>query len=210
MDKSDAIARFTLYSPAPTVAAVLVRPTNHKRPPLRWALRLEIAMGEAWKTVPDWTKYEASSHGRIRRTNGNVLRPGLNPRGTGYYMVQLSQGPRKSTRCIHRLVLEAFVGLRPSGQQCRHLNGDSRDNHLRNLTWGTPADNDADAVRHGVAQHFCPGEGHPCHKLTDHVVREIRSAYRAKRASLRVLARQYAVSSPTIVAVVKRRTWRHI
>src|ERR1700722_12370957 len=35
---------------------------------------------------------------------------------------------------VHTLVLEAFVGPRPEGMECRHGNGDHTDNRLGNLS----------------------------------------------------------------------------
>jgi hypothetical protein len=51
-------------------------------------------------------------------------------------------------RDVHRLILETFVGPRPPGKQCRHLNGDSLDNRLENLAWGTFHENFADRLAH--------------------------------------------------------------
>lgn len=54
---------------------------------------------------------------------------------------------------LHHIVLEAFVGPRPPGMQCRHLNGNSLDNRLENLQWGTAREDNYDRVRHGTHQH---------------------------------------------------------
>jgi len=54
---------------------------------------------------------------------------------------------------VHQLVLETFVGPRPEGRQCRHLNGNSLDNRLENLSWGTASEDNYDRVRHGTHQH---------------------------------------------------------
>lgn len=45
---------------------------------------------------------------------------------------------------IHKLVLEAFVGERPSGMQACHGNGDKTDNRLVNLRWDTVKANHRD------------------------------------------------------------------
>src|SRR5262245_15940652 len=56
-------------------------------------------------------------------------------RGGGYYSVNLHRGGNKVARYIHHLVLEAFVGPRPPGMVCRHLDGDPAHNHVENLRW---------------------------------------------------------------------------
>lgn len=51
---------------------------------------------------------------------------------------------------LHHLVLMAFVGPRPEGMECRHLNGIPYDNRLSNLVWGTRRENCGDAMKHGT------------------------------------------------------------
>ena len=50
-------------------------------------------------------------------------------------------------RDVGAIVLEAFVGPRPEGLVCCHLNGDANDNHLENLKWGTRAESGAGRPR---------------------------------------------------------------
>lgn len=48
--------------------------------------------------------------------------------------------PGRSSRPVHRLVLETFIGPCPDGQEARHLDGDATNNRLENLAW-TPQSN---------------------------------------------------------------------
>jgi hypothetical protein len=91
----------------------------------------------------------------------------------GYLKVALCNAPRKPrTRHVHALILETFVGPKPSNKECRHLDGDNTNNALSNLCWGTPQENHADAVRHGTfSTPFCI-------KITDEDVRLIRQLVR--------------------------------
>jgi hypothetical protein len=104
---------------------------------------------EQWRPVPGFEgKYEVSDLGRVkslRWTPPRILRPG--PSNYGHLSVALGQ---RNTRMIHQLVLLAFVGPRPPGQEARHLDGDPANNRLDNLCWGTRGDNIRDAVRHGT------------------------------------------------------------
>lgn len=52
---------------------------------------------------------------------------------------------------VHRLVAMAFYGPLPEGMQTRHLNGNSKDNRITNLKYGTPSENAADKVLHGTS-----------------------------------------------------------
>ena len=98
--------------------------------------------------------YSVSDLGRVRSEargwvpQSRLLKPDPRPRD-GYLYICLWKERRRRGICVHRLVLEAFVGPRPQGMQCRHLNGHKRDNRLINLCWGTSAENAADRDRHG-------------------------------------------------------------
>ena len=120
---------------------------------------------EIWRPVLGQEgRYEVSSHGRVK----TLARMGIRKDGskspvterirkliideTGYALVSFPtpNGPRQ--RFVHRVVLEAFVGPRPEGMECRHLDGNPLNNRLENLCWGTPSENAWDRVHHG--NHF--------------------------------------------------------
>ncbi len=71
------------------------------------------------------------------------------PDPKGYLNVRLKINGRFRHRPVHALILEAFVGLRPEGMECRHLNGNPGDNRLVNLQWGTYQENREDMKLHG-------------------------------------------------------------
>src|SRR5262245_15574121 len=106
--------------------------------------------GERWLPVPGWEAlYEVSDLGQVRSMDritvrsdgkaqpfrGRVLR--LLTRSLVYKAVFLHDRERIEQRSVHHLVLEAFVGPRPSGMEARHLNDDPSDNRLVNLAYGT-------------------------------------------------------------------------
>lgn len=99
-------------------------------------------------------------NGRTRRVKGKLLKPGTT--AGGHQLVVI--GRELGSRFIHRLVLEAFVGLRPVGMVCCHNNGDPADNRIENLRWDTYSSNSRDAVEHGSCwmsnRTHCP-RGHP-------------------------------------------------
>jgi hypothetical protein len=95
-----------------------------------------------WRAVPGHERYEISSDGQVRR-GSRALRGYVNPRG--YREV----GIDNAIRTVHSLVLLAFVGDRPTGQEVRHLNDVKLDNRLENLAYGTHSENMHDRVRNG-------------------------------------------------------------
>lgn len=168
-------------------------------------MRLQL---EEWKVHPKLHDYSISTLGRVRRVTpkrgtvvGKVLVPAVGK--NGYAFVNL--GGR--TRAIHVLVLETFIGLRPSDAQARHLNDNKLDCRLENLSWGSRSENYADRVRNGGGNH---GSRHGLSRLTERQVREIRSSYRPYVVSMAQLANKYGVSHWTIKDVISRKNWRHI
>lgn len=137
--------------------------TADNRPPAWEDLDPSDRPGEEWKAIPEFEGlYEVSDRGRVRsldreytdvrgarrRVSGRVRKQRLK-RPDGYLILDLWRDGKQQTRRAHHLVLAAFVGPRAEGMECRHLNGDPSDNRRTNLAWGTPAENDADTIRHG-------------------------------------------------------------
>ncbi len=71
-----------------------------------------------------------------------MLRPGTVK--SGHQLVVLGKGKCKF---VHDLVLRAFVGPPPAGNECLHWDDSPANNHLENLRWGTRAENLADFHR---------------------------------------------------------------
>lgn len=154
---------------------------------------------EVWKPVLGYEGlYEVSDLGRVKGYHRRCLRQYEHP--FGYNDVDLYKNRVKTKKKVHRLVLEAFVGACPEGMECRHLNGQSRDNRLENLRWGTKAENFEDRVRHGT---ILKGERHPGVKLTEDQVREIRSAPGSQSS----IAARYGVEQTNISAIKRWKSW---
>jgi hypothetical protein len=125
----------------------------------------------------------------------------------GYPTVQLCRRGGASTRTVHRVVLEAFVGFRPPGYECRHLDGDRTNNRLENICWGTPQENEADKVRHG--RRF--GVANPTWaKLSPEKVVNIRRRFASGDATARELGREFGVTHEAIYLLIRRKTWANV
>lgn len=104
-----------------------------------------------------------------------------------------------------RLVCIAAHGEPPTPRhEAAHICGRGSDGCVnpRHLEWKTPAENQADKVRHGTAPR---GERSARAKLTRSDVQQIRSLH--GRLSMTQLARRFGVGQPNIHAIVSRRTW---
>lgn len=118
------------------------------------------SISEEWRPVVGWEGlYEVSDHGRVRSLDrlvqfgtrqrmvrGRIRKPGRTIKGVLY--VPLCNGIQVN-RSVHQLVLEAFVGPRPSGLEGCHWNDVKTDNRLVNLRWDTHKANELDKVRNG-------------------------------------------------------------
>ena len=119
----------------------------------------------------------------------------------------LTIGVRGRHHYIHVLVLEAFVGPCPPGMECRHADGDPTNNRLSNLSWGTPAQNAEDRIRHGTSGR---GEKHSQVKLTADDVREIVRLKTEEGIQPPAIARRYGVHTMTIWGIFYGRSWGHV
>jgi hypothetical protein len=176
-------------------------------------------MKEKWKWIPTYEGlYKVSNFGRVlsvertRKGNGNsVVRvPKLLialPIGNdGYPEACIHKEGKRKTLPIHRLVLLAFVGSRPEGMECRHLDDNKLNNRLYNLCYGTHKENKKDAIRNGKV---LKGNNHPNAKLTNQKIKKIRKLFK-KGKSLADLGRMFNVTYQTISSIIKRKTWNHI
>lgn len=131
----------------------------------------------------------------------------------GYLIYPLCYRREVRAYPIHRLVLLTFVGPCPDGMECRHLDGNPANNHLKNLQWGTKEENAQDRFAHGTSNrgmHYCQGEDHAQAKLSDEDVLEIRRKFSAKVNTARELADRYSVSMETVYGITGGRTWQHL
>ena len=172
-------------------------------------------MKEIWKKIKGFESYEVSNMGRVRswRIQGNCKSKSSSPRilkhgkcrGQHEY-INLWYRTKQNTRYVHRLVLEAFVGPRQEGMECRHLDGDPHNNRLDNICWGTHEENEKDKVRHGT---ICRGESVKHSKLKNGEVwlikRLLFNGFRCKE-----IAKMFKVSSGCIGSIKTGKKWRHI
>ena len=105
-------------------------------------IQLEIEFVE-WRPIPGFSKYSASSDGRIPREvagqgarAGWVLKPWWAGNNRGYRYVQIVDDfdkIRKARVCV--LVCSAFQGRRPAGHECDHRDTDTANDTADNLRW---------------------------------------------------------------------------
>lgn len=177
-------------------------------------------LAEEWRPVPGFEGlYEVSDLGQVRslarKTYGRrglrdlpqmVMKQRFPLSRSGrqrYPYVGLCKNGVKKTLHVHRLVLAAFGGERPKGMQARHLNGDSWDNRIANLAWGTKLENEADRRTHGTVP--C-GASHPKAKLSDEIARQVVEMYKEGTPKTRI-AKAFGVYPGAIDNILAGLSW---
>lgn len=93
---------------------------------------------EVWKDISNYDNYEVSTFGKVKNKNtGRILKPANNG---GYLYVGLSNTKTK-TFPLHRLVAETFIENPENKAHVNHKDKNSLNNHLYNLEWNTPKEN---------------------------------------------------------------------
>lgn len=157
------------------------------------------------RSLPRWIK---GPHGSKRFVPGTTIKQNLS--GTSarsvskYFRVTLLSKGRKETLFVHRLIARTF--LDGVGAHTRHLDGDSQNNRVFNLAFGTAQENANDAVRHGVTRR---GEEHSNAKITTLQVRAVRALILAKFTYAEV-STLLGIPKTIVGDVVRRATWKHL
>lgn len=131
-------------------------------------------MPETWLSVVGWEGlYEVSNKGKVkslaridrlgRQVYERILKKKLAGSSGPRYAVQLHRDGITKQVYVHILMLEAFIGPRPTGLIACHKD-DSPQNDLSNLRWDTYSGNAFDQVRNGnharARRTHCKRSGH--------------------------------------------------
>jgi hypothetical protein len=173
-------------------------------------------MKERWKPIAEYHGYyEVSDHGRVRSISRidakNRFRQGrilaLINRNAGYKYVGPSYLGRQVIRAVHHLVLEAFVGKRPSPEHVgMHKDDNPSNNYYKNLKWGTNQENTHDKYIKGRTAR---GEGQGTSVLKNAEVLEIY--YLAwQGVDQRTIAKRYGVHQSLVSLIKLGKNWTHI
>ncbi len=190
------------------------------------ALMIEI------KPIPDFPGYFVSNEGDVfsswekggRDQNGQSIGARIGSKlkklaptvdSAGRPIVNLYRDKKPHMLRTSVLVLTTFRGPRPNGYEACHFpDRDIKNNRLDNLRWGTKKENAADREAHGTTYHVKPeqmprGESHANSKLTDDIVRKIRTDIK-NGLPQRHIAKKYGVGQPHISKIYRNEIWSHI
>ena len=160
--------------------------------------------GEVWRRISSFDDYEASNHGRIRRSNGaagtqegRILKPRL---VRGYLRVDLRRDGSSYNKGVASLVAEAWVGTCPDDWIVTHRDGDREHNAPKNLAYVTRSESVKARLPKTNSQA----------KLTPDDVREIRHLYREEDWSGADIARAYNISISCALSAAQGKTWTDV
>lgn len=166
--------------------------------------------------VPNTYGYSIGSDGTLWTARGKGYKPGMelrpwsimhpSPNEWGYLQTGVRVDGKSIRVVIHTLVLNAFVGPRPDGMECCHNNGNSFDNRLANLRWGTPESNLEDKRFHGTIPR---GSNAPHSTTTEpQVIRACELL--CEGLPPWQIARAIGVSNEVVHQIRSRLNWNHI
>lgn len=174
-----------------------------------------------WKDVPGFEgNYQVSTDGQVKSLERQVpnkhtgfmtihekiLKTKIRADAGGYLSVCLFKGGNRRYVDIQVLVLEAFVGPRPTGLQACHNDGNPTNNKLSNLRWDTPKANTGDKEKHGTD---AKGVRNPRTSLSEEDVKTIRRlAHQGK--SYDEIAIDFNLSYVSVSRIVNFRTFSNI
>jgi len=165
---------------------------------------------EIWKEIPKFEKYEVSDLGRVRRVgSGKGARPGLILKQKnnidGYLQVQFF----RKNLMVHRLVLSTFLGEFPDGKVTNHIDGNKRNNKLKNLEFCTRRENMIHAIKVLKVKMGVNGEKHPNSKLKETDIPKIFDL-RRRKWTCKKIGLLLGVTESAIHNVISGRTWKHL
>lgn len=172
-------------------------------------------MQEEWRTVIGWEGiYEVSNFGNVKRI---IELPNSPPAGLlspiksrAYMSVSLmgvSMGKKRKRIPIHELVLNAFIGPKPTkNHEAAHWDGNGSNNNITNLRWATHKENHADNLR---LNRTARGNRLPHTKLTESDVIHIR--HLCKNGFIqRSIAKAWGITQSSVSSIYIGKNWQHI
>jgi hypothetical protein len=157
--------------------------------------------GEEWRVSSLYPMYEVSNCGRVRNIKkrkgthvGRLMKNSINHDGYA----------RIKRIFAHVLVAHEFLGEKPEGYECNHIDGNKLNNNVSNLEYTTHKDNMQHAKRSGL---MAAGEKAGNSKLKKS---DIYNILNMKRSGVNhpTLAKLFNVDQSTISLIVNGLAWK--
>ena len=97
-------------------------------------------MEEIWKDIPGYEGlYQVSNFGRVKNKENKIK--AQHPQNGGYLIVHLYRYGEHKAKTVHRLVASAFISNNSNKSEVNHIDGNKKNNKIKNLEWVTPKEN---------------------------------------------------------------------
>lgn len=162
---------------------------------------------EIWKDVVGYEdRYRVSNFGNLySKRYKRIKKVHLNR--DGYLYSNFTVNFISSTKKVHKIVADAFLPLIEGKNHIDHIDGDKQNNNASNLRRCTHAENIAFGWETGAYNNI--GSNHGNAKLNENIVKDIKIKLTTGE-TLNSLAKQYNVSSSTILNIKKGKIWKHV
>ena len=175
----------------------------------------ENLLNETWMPIPSLNnKYEASNIGRFRNAVTKKVLKQFESRH-GYMILQARPEMYNAVNVrIHRAVAEAFLGPCPDGYVVNHKDGNKKNNHIENLEYVTPSQNNQHALDSNLRRpadmvKYAPKEElHYKAKITKEIVRKILEIRDNTGFGCRKIAKMLGVDRGIVNGILTGRTWK--
>ena len=112
-------------------------------------------MNEEWKVIHGYGgKYEVSNYGNVRSLKGETKLLQQRILNSGYLYVSLTHKGKSKNKTIHRLVADAFLDKKEGKSFVNHIDGNKKNNNIKNLEWVTRSENMKHAYNNGLFKRF--------------------------------------------------------
>jgi len=156
----------------------------------------DTSKAEEWRPVSGFESvFEISSIGRLRRIVAETQADSV-----GYRTASIRVGDKYRRTRIHCLVAENFIG-KPTEKgpwEVNHKDGNKLNNHVSNLEYLRPSQNNNHATKHGLNRKRCA--------LDEAKVVEIRR-HISKGVPDREIGKLFGVSRGCIQSIRTNKTW---
>ncbi len=125
-----------------------------------------------------------------------------------YKKCRVTQEGKTKIVSVHRFMLECWDCVQPRTVITRHLDGDSLNNNLSNLKYGTVQENVNDTFKH--TGNYAEGKNNGRAKLSESDVLAIRKRHAAGESPRGIYADYPFISFTAFGCVIKRQTWKHL
>lgn len=166
---------------------------------------------EIWKSVVGYEGlYKISNLGNgisIKRhgTNGGFLKKYTHKKG--YIVYVLTKNSHKKSFFAHRLVATAFIKNSLQKKEINHIDGNKKNNNVRNLEWVSRLENMQHAKNNGLIPLPKNCQDHPNSKLNNKQVFTIKKLLLENKLNQRQIADLFCVNKSVISLIHTKKSW---